>query len=125
MPWRRATKPRPCRACSRCCRGGTPAYPRRWPRWRRPDLVPRIAELAGTIDDEIVANALGEYVGNRSDVPEKLRIDVLRTIGRLSGAVATTALAEYLASVPAKEDRACKDARPKSCWSPEGGGATP
>jgi len=72
-----------------------------------PDLVPRIAELAGTIDDEIVANTLGEYV-KRSDVPEKLRIDVLRTIGRLSGAVATTALAEYLASVPAKEDRASK-----------------
>jgi HEAT repeat protein len=72
-----------------------------------PDLVPRIAELAGTIDDELVANALGEYV-KRADVPEKLRIDVLRTIGRLSGAVATTALAEYLASVPAKEDRASK-----------------
>jgi HEAT repeat protein len=72
-----------------------------------PDLVPRIAELAGTIDDEIVANTLGEYV-KRSDVPEKLRIDVLRTIGRLSGAVATTALAEYLASIPAKEDRASK-----------------
>ncbi len=72
-----------------------------------PDMVPRIAELAGTVDDEIVANTLGEYV-KRGDVPEKLRIDVLRTIGRLSGAVATTALAEYLASVPAKEDRASK-----------------
>jgi len=72
-----------------------------------PDMVPRIAELAGAVDDELVANALGEYV-KRDDVPEKLRIDVLRTIGRLSGAVATTALAEYLASVPAKEDRASK-----------------
>ncbi|HVT08268.1 MAG TPA: HEAT repeat domain-containing protein [Polyangia bacterium] len=72
-----------------------------------PDMVPRIAELAGTVDDELVANVLGEYV-KRADVPEKLRIDVLRTIGRLSGAVATTALAEYLASVPAKEDRASK-----------------
>ncbi len=72
-----------------------------------PDMVPRIAELAGSIDDEIVANTLGEYV-KRADVPEKLRIDVLRTIGRLSGAVATTALAEYLASVPAQEDRPSK-----------------
>ncbi len=33
---------------------------------------------------------------------------MLRTIGRLSGAVATTALVEYIASVPAKEDRASK-----------------
>ena len=72
-----------------------------------PDLVPRIAELAGTIDDETIAAALGEYV-KRPDVPEKLRIDVLRTIGHLSGAVATTALADYLASVPAKEDRPSK-----------------
>jgi HEAT repeat protein len=72
-----------------------------------PDIVPRVAELTGTVDDEIVANVLGDYV-KRGDVPEKLRIDVLRTIGRLSGAVATTALADYLASVPAKEDRPSK-----------------
>ena len=72
-----------------------------------PDIVPRVAELAGTVDEEIIANVLGEYV-KRADVPEKLRIDVLRTIGHLSGAVATAALADYLASVPAKEDRASK-----------------
>jgi HEAT repeat protein len=72
-----------------------------------PDMVPQIAELAGTIDDGVVADALGDYV-KRSDVPDKLRIDVLRTIGGLSGAVATTALVDYIASVPAKEDRASK-----------------
>ena len=52
-------------------------------------------------------DALGDYV-KRPDVPDKLRIDVLRTIGGLSGAVATTALVDYVASVPAKEDRASK-----------------
>jgi len=72
-----------------------------------PDLIPQIAELAGTIDDGIVASALGEYV-KRADVPDKLRIDVLRTIGRLSGAAATTALVEYVASVPTKDDRPSK-----------------
>jgi HEAT repeat protein len=72
-----------------------------------PDMIPRIAELAGTIDEAAVADALGDYV-KRSDVPDKLRIDVLRTIGKLSGPVATTALVEYVASVPAKEDRASK-----------------
>jgi hypothetical protein len=72
-----------------------------------PDMVPRIAELNGTIDDGVIADALGDYV-KRPDVPEKLRIDVLRTIGGLSGAVATTALVDYIASVPAKEDRASK-----------------
>jgi hypothetical protein len=72
-----------------------------------PDMVPRIAELNGTIEDSVIADALGDYV-KRPDVPDKLRIDVLRTIGGLSGAVATTALVDYVASVPAKEDRASK-----------------
>lgn len=72
-----------------------------------PDMIPRVAELTGTIDDAIVADALGEYV-KRADVPDKLRVDVLRTIGRLSGAVATTALVEYVASIPAKDDRPSK-----------------
>jgi hypothetical protein len=71
------------------------------------DMVPRIAELNGTIEDSVIADALGDYV-KRADVPDKLRIDVLRTIGGLSGAVATTALVDYIASVPAKEDRASK-----------------
>ena len=72
-----------------------------------PDMVPRIAELNGTIEDSVIADALGDYV-KRPDVPDKLRIDVLRTIGGLSGAVATTALVDYIASVPGKEDRASK-----------------
>jgi hypothetical protein len=72
-----------------------------------PDMIPRIAELNGTIEDGVIADALGDYV-KRADVPDKLRIDVLRTIGGLSGAVATTALVDYVASVPAKDDRASK-----------------
>ncbi len=72
-----------------------------------PELVPRIADLAGTIDDALVATALGEYV-KRADVPDKLRIEVLRTLARLPGAAATTALVEYVASVPAKGDRPSK-----------------
>jgi HEAT repeat protein len=72
-----------------------------------PDLVPRLAELQGTVDDGVLASALGEYV-KRDDVPDRLRVEVVRTIARLSGAAATTSLVEYLASVPAKEDRPSK-----------------
>jgi HEAT repeat protein len=72
-----------------------------------PDLVPQLAELQGSVDDNVVASALGEYL-KRDDVPDNLRVEVVRTIGRLSGAAATTALVEYLASVPAKDDRASK-----------------
>ena len=72
-----------------------------------PGLVPQIAELAGTVDDGVLATTLGEYV-KRDDVPDKLRVDVLRTIGGLAGASATTALVEYVASVPAKDNRPSK-----------------
>jgi HEAT repeat protein len=72
-----------------------------------PDLVPQLAELQGAVDDNVVAAALGEYL-KRDDVADPLRVDVVRTIGHLSGAAATTALVEYLASVPAKDDRPSK-----------------
>jgi HEAT repeat protein len=72
-----------------------------------PELVPQLAELQGTVDDNVVASALGEYI-KRPDVADGLRVDVVHTIGRLSGAAATTALVEYLASVPAKDDRPSK-----------------
>jgi HEAT repeat protein len=72
-----------------------------------PDLVPHIAELAGSVEDGVLATTLGEYA-KRTDVADKLRIDVLRTVANLSGAAATTALIEYIASVPAKDDRPSK-----------------
>jgi len=69
-----------------------------------PDLIPQLAELQGGIDDAVLATALGEYI-KRDDVADKLRLEVVRTIGKLSGAVATTALVEYIAAVPSKDDR--------------------
>jgi HEAT repeat protein len=72
-----------------------------------PELVPALAELQGSVDDNVVASALGEYL-KRDDVADGLRVDVVRTIGHLSGAASTTALVEYIASVPAKDDRPSK-----------------
>ena len=72
-----------------------------------PDLVPQIAELAGSVDDGVIATTLGEYA-QRADVPDSQRLDVIRTIAKLAGAAATTALVEYVASVPAKDDRPSK-----------------
>jgi HEAT repeat protein len=72
-----------------------------------PDLIPHVAELAGTVDDGVVATTLGDYA-QRGDVPDRLRLDVVRTIAKLAGVEATTALVEYVASVPAKDDRPSK-----------------
>ncbi|HEX3698235.1 MAG TPA: HEAT repeat domain-containing protein [Polyangia bacterium] len=69
-----------------------------------PDLIPKVAELQGGIDDGVLATTLGEYI-KRDDVADKMRVEVVRQLGQLQGASATTALVEYLAMVPAKEDR--------------------
>jgi HEAT repeat protein len=72
-----------------------------------PDLVPRLGEMAGTVDEAVLAVALGEYV-KRRDVGDPLRIDVLHTLDGLQGAAATAALVEYLASIPPQDNRPSK-----------------
>lgn len=69
-----------------------------------PDSVPRLAELHGRVDDAVLATALGEFL-KRRQVSDKLRLDVVRTVGRLPGPAATAALVEYMASVPDGEKR--------------------
>ena len=54
------------------------------------------------------ATSAYQRAGSSEDVADGLRVDVVRTIGHLSGAAATTALVEYIASVPAKDDRPSK-----------------
>ncbi len=72
-----------------------------------PDLVPQLAELQGAVDDNVVATALGEIL-KRDDVRDGLRVDVIHTMARLSGEASTAALVEYLATIPAKDDRPSK-----------------
>lgn len=73
------------------------------------DLAPQVAELRGTIDDGTLSAALAEFL-KRSDAPDRLRLDLVQTLGRVPGAEATTALVEYLASIPEGEPRASKEA---------------
>jgi HEAT repeat protein len=73
-----------------------------------PDEIPRLAELHGRVDDGVLATSFGEFL-KRGDVPDRLRVDVVRTVGRLQGAAATAALVEYLASVPEKDTRPSKE----------------
>jgi HEAT repeat protein len=73
-----------------------------------PDSVPRLAELHGRIDDAVLAIALGEFL-KRSEVPDRLRLDVVRTLGGLTDSAATAALVQYLASVPERDTRPSKE----------------
>jgi HEAT repeat protein len=72
------------------------------------DAVPRLAELHGRVDDAVLASAFGELL-KRPDVPDRLRVDVVRTVGRLNGPAATAALVEYLASIPDSDRRPSKE----------------
>jgi HEAT repeat protein len=71
------------------------------------DDVPRLAELRGRIDDGVLATALGEFL--KRNVADRLRVDVVRTLARIPGPAATTALVEYLTTVPDKDTRPSKD----------------
>lgn len=70
-------------------------------------MLPTIAELQGSIDDANLATALGEML-KRQEMPEPTRIDVIRTLGRVRGVEATTALVEYIGTLPAKDPRKSK-----------------
>jgi HEAT repeat protein len=70
----------------------------------KPDSVPQLAELRGRIDDIVLAEALGEFL-KRRDVADRLRVDVIHTLARMPGPGATTALVEYLTSIPEKDSR--------------------
>jgi HEAT repeat protein len=70
-------------------------------------LLPAIAELQGSIDDGNLATALGELV-KRQDVAEPVRVDIVKTLARISGAASTTALIEYIATLPTADGRPSK-----------------
>ena len=66
--------------------------------------LPEIAELQGSIDDDNLATTLGELL-KRREVSEPVRIDIIKTLARISGAAATTALIEYTGSLAATDHR--------------------
>lgn len=72
------------------------------------DYAPKVAELRGTIDDATLAGALGEFL-KRPDANDRLRVDLVRTLGRVPGAEATTALVEYVGTVPEGDARPSKE----------------
>ncbi len=73
------------------------------------EMAPQVAELRGSVTDATLAAVLGEFL-KRPEAPDRLRIDLVQTLGRVPGADATTALVEYLATVPADEARPSKEA---------------
>jgi HEAT repeat protein len=72
-----------------------------------PETVAQLGEIQGAVADGLLATALGAYV-KRADAGDSVRIEALRVLAKLHGAEATTELVEYLASIPARDNRPSK-----------------
>ena len=72
-----------------------------------PDTLAELREQQGGIKDDVLATALGSSL-QRDDIGDGARIDTLKAIGKLHGIEATAAIADYLASIPAKDNRASR-----------------
>ncbi len=72
-----------------------------------PETLAELRAQQGAIKDDVLATALGSSL-LRDDIHDGLRIDTLHAIAKLHGAPATAAIADYLASTPAKDNRASR-----------------
>ena len=72
-----------------------------------PEAVAELCGMQGAAKEDVLAVALGTYV-KRADISDGTRIEPLRTIAKLHGVEATAALADYLASIPARDERPSK-----------------
>lgn len=69
-----------------------------------PDTIAQLRDLKGSVADGVLATALGAYI-KRADAGDSVRIEALRVLAKLHGPEAATELVEYLASIPARDNR--------------------
>jgi HEAT repeat protein len=63
-----------------------------------PELAHRLSEKLGSVPDPILCAALGDMLKRSDFGPEPIRVEVVRTLGKVPGADSTTALVEYVAA---------------------------
>lgn len=63
------------------------------------EAAKQLAEMIGEVDNASISRALGEMLKRKDFGPDPLRLQVVKTICKISGAAATAALVEYIASV--------------------------
>ncbi len=91
----------------RLCRRGDVGAAAPLGRLATPDTLAELREQQGAIKEDVLATALGSSL-RRSDIGDGVRIDNLHAIAKLTGAEATAAIADYLASIPAHDNRASR-----------------
>jgi len=69
-----------------------------------PALIPQIAELLGAVNEDVLASTLGASL-KRKDLADPLRVDIVRTLGKMGGVTTTGILADFVATGPGKADK--------------------
>jgi HEAT repeat protein len=70
-----------------------------------PELAHRLGEMVGSVPDPIVCTALGDMLKRADFGPEPIRVEIVRTLGKVPGADSTTALVEYVAATEGDKAR--------------------
>ena len=63
-----------------------------------PDLAHRIGEMLGQIPDALFCATLGEMLKRADFGPDPIRVEVVKTLGKVPGMDSTSALVEYVAA---------------------------
>jgi HEAT repeat protein len=77
------------------------------------ETAKQLAELIGELSDTALSIALGTMLKRKDFGPDPLRTEVVKALGKIPGPEATSAIVEYIASVPSKEVRISKQTAEK------------
>lgn len=69
-----------------------------------PDLARKLGDQMGKFPDAVLAHALS-LILKRNDFPDTARVDIVRTIGKIKGQEAVSALTDYIDATPKNPPR--------------------
>ena len=70
-----------------------------------PLLARKLGELIGQIPDALIAGTLGGLLGRADFGPDPIRVEVVKTLGKIPGADATAALQDYVTATEKDKTR--------------------
>lgn len=86
-----------------------------------PELARKLGDQVGKFPDPALAHALS-LILKRNDFPDTARVDIVRTIGKIQGQEAVTALTDYIDATPKNPPRQSRQEAEKMVEARLGGG---
>jgi hypothetical protein len=85
-----------------------------------PELARKLGDQIGKFPDAVLAHALS-LILKRNDFPDTARVDIVRTIGKIKGQEAVTALTDYIDATPKNPPRQSRQEAEKMVEARMGG----